>query len=100
MWHDMKPGTDVVDDIYYSANFYTSTAVGHIRQHNQSRSMFLYLPIQNVHSPYQLPPDWEVKDYPEMWDHTCEPPARQCRPTHRLQRFGWLSVLQATHILG
>lgn len=27
MWHDDHPGTDVVDAIYYSTNFYTTTAV-------------------------------------------------------------------------
>ena len=26
--HDLKPGYDVIGEIYYSANFYTSTAVG------------------------------------------------------------------------
>jgi hypothetical protein len=34
MWTDNKPGTDVVDSIEYSANFYTSTAVNII--HNFS----------------------------------------------------------------
>ena len=26
MWHDHQPGYDVVDDIFYSANFYTTRA--------------------------------------------------------------------------
>ena len=26
MWHDLAPGTNVIDEIYYSANFYTDTA--------------------------------------------------------------------------
>ena len=32
--------------------------------------LFLYLPIQNVHAPYQLPPSWEEGTYPAMWDQT------------------------------
>lgn len=70
MWHDQLPGKDIVGDIFYSANFYANTAVEKIQQHNKSKSLFLYLAIQNVHSPYQLPPAWEVQDFPRMWDHT------------------------------
>jgi hypothetical protein len=33
MWHDLKPGTDVVSEIFYSANFYTSTATSIIKEH-------------------------------------------------------------------
>ena len=32
--------------------------------------LFLYLPIQNVHAPYQMPPGWESGQYPAMWDNT------------------------------
>ena len=73
MWEDRHPGIDVVPQIFYSANFYAERSVGiitnHSRQHNLSSSrpggggsggrgvpLFLYLPIQNVHAPYQLPP--------------------------------------------
>ncbi len=48
MWHDLKPGTDVVPEIFYSANFYTTTAVGIIKEHAATQSaanpLFLYLP--------------------------------------------------------
>jgi len=71
MWHDRLPGTDIVSEIYYSANFYAGQAVQRIQQHNKSKSIFLYLAIQNVHAPYQLPPAWETKEFPAMWDHTC-----------------------------
>ena len=30
----------------------------------------MYFAIQNVHSPYTLPPAWEVKEFPQMWDKT------------------------------
>ena len=33
MWQDLKPGTDVVGEIFYSANFYTTTAVSIIKTH-------------------------------------------------------------------
>lgn len=70
MWQDSAPGKDVVDDIFYSANFYSQRAVEIIRQHNQSRSLFLYLALQNVHAPYQTPPAWETRVFPQMWDNT------------------------------
>ena len=31
---------------------------------------FIYFSVQNVHSPYQLPPAWETHDYPQMWNRT------------------------------
>lgn len=50
MWHDLKPGTDVVGEIFYSANFYTTTAVGIIKSHAATEAkanpLFLYLPYQ------------------------------------------------------
>lgn len=79
MWHNHGPGIDVVPEIFYSANFYTSTAINIIKNHSQSRRgdsaddaepFFMYLAIQNVHSPYTLPPAWETHEYPAMWDKT------------------------------
>ena len=32
--------------------------------------MHQYYAIQNVHSPYTLPPAWETHSYPALWDHT------------------------------
>jgi hypothetical protein len=56
MWHDLKPGTDVISEIYYSANFYTTVATGIIKNHAASYNitdrdsmdtpLFLYLPYQ------------------------------------------------------
>ena len=52
MWHDLKPGTDVVPEIFYSANFYTTTAVGIIKEHAATQSaanpLFLYLPCAQI----------------------------------------------------
>jgi len=70
MWHDLAPGTDVVPKIFYSANFYAERATEIIESHDVKDPFFMYYAIQNVHSPYQLPPSWETKDFPEMWDHT------------------------------
>ena len=74
MWHDLKPGTDVVSEIFYSANFYTSVATSIIKNHAANYSaedggasstpLFLYLPYQNVHSPDQSPAPWETHSYP------------------------------------
>jgi hypothetical protein len=73
-----KPAVDIVESIYYSANYYTETAVKIIQEYgtaaeNETLSgetdpsrLFLYFPIQNVHSPYQLPPAWETKPFPSF----------------------------------
>jgi hypothetical protein len=70
-----RSGVEVVDSIYYSANYYTETAVSVIQDyataakesaHGDASRLFLYFPIQNVHSPYELPPAWETKDFPSF----------------------------------
>ena len=48
MWHNQSPGIDIVDEIYYSANFYTSTAVDKIAQRDKSAPFYLHLTYQNV----------------------------------------------------
>ena len=75
MWHNLKPGTDVVSEIFYSANFYTTVATNIIKSHGSANysvtagnstdtPLFLYLPYQNVHSPDQNPAPWETHSYP------------------------------------
>eukprot|EP00935_MAST-01C_sp_MAST-1C-sp1_P002256 g2256.t1 len=74
MWHNDGPGFDVVPEIYYSANFYAEAAIEAITSHakgeDAANPFFLYYAIQNVHSPYTLPPAWETHSYPALWDHT------------------------------
>ena len=40
-----------------------------IKQHDTSKPFFLYLPLHNVHSPFQAPQEW-IDLYPE--GSTCE----------------------------
>lgn len=68
-----KPAVNVVDSIYYSANYFTESAQKVIEEFSAESTeeddpsrLFLYFPIQNVHSPYQLPPEWETKDFPDF----------------------------------
>jgi arylsulfatase A-like enzyme len=70
MWHNLAPGVAIVPQIFYSANFYAQSAVNILEAHDTKSPLFMYLAIQNVHSPYELPPEWEVQNFPEMWDHT------------------------------
>eukprot|EP01047_Picozoa_sp_COSAG01_P061851 COSAG01_NODE_7781_length_3060_cov_3.303951_2_plen_82_part_00 len=48
MWHDSGTGADIAHLIFYSANFYTTTAVSIIDDHPPTTPLFLYLPYQNV----------------------------------------------------
>jgi arylsulfatase A-like enzyme len=81
----------------YATNYYTSRAVDLIEGHGEKKRLYeeekrrlrrpsspssspsplsppspfmMYFAIQNVHSPYTLPPAWEVKEFPQMWDKT------------------------------
>jgi hypothetical protein len=87
MWHDSGTGADIAHLIFYSANFYTTTAVSIIDDHPPTTPLFLYLPYQNVstcfvlldlwpmracsrsstlcqvHAPNDLPPAWEQHNY-------------------------------------
>ena len=68
--------------MYYSANYYCGAAINAIKAHGhmqrtspegsplKSAPLFMYYAIQNVHSPYTLPPSWEVNAYPKIWDNT------------------------------
>ena len=71
MWHDKLPGTDVVDEIFYSTNWYTSRAISIISDHPPSKHLWLHLPYQAVHAPYEDTPQWETMPAScPFWDHT------------------------------
>lgn len=70
LWQGLSPAVAAADAMYYSANAYTSAAVNLIEAHPKSRPLFLYFSVQNVHSPYTLPPSWEVRHFPQMPDQT------------------------------
>ena len=70
LWENLDPALKLVPNMTYSSNYYTQHAVDLINQQDKNTPFFMYFAIQNVHSPYELPPAWEERDYPEMWDHT------------------------------
>jgi|EP01043_Picozoa_sp_COSAG02_P053075 arylsulfatase B len=70
MWHNLLPGHDVVDDIFYSANFYAEHAVDLIKTRNASAPFYLHQTFQSVHNPYEDPPVWEQiqnSSVPSKW---------------------------------
>ena len=70
MWLNQGPGTSVVDQIYYSANFYTDFAIDLIEKRDKAKDFYLHLTYQSVHAPWQDPPEWEQipKDaVPDRW---------------------------------
>ena len=46
------------DPAKYSTKLFRERAVEIIAAHDSSRPLFLYLPLQSVHSPLQAPPHW------------------------------------------
>ena len=85
MWHDHAPGTDVIDRIYYSANFYTDTAMEKIQKRNQSKPFYLHLTYQSVHAPFEEPPIWEqvcaCLCHCNAYLSACLPVLLRCRPS-------------------
>jgi arylsulfatase A-like enzyme len=60
MWDGLLPGVDLVQDIWYSTNYFTSEAVRRIENRNISRPFWLHLCFQAVHAGRQPdPPPWE-----------------------------------------
>ena len=66
LWEGDAPATTAVPKMVYSADIYTARAVELVEAHPVATPFFLYFAIQNVHSPYQLPPALQVKSYPAM----------------------------------
>ena len=58
-WHNSGPGDDLVDQIWYSTNWYTTRAVDIVNQHPLEKPLWIHLPYQAIHAPYQEPPVWE-----------------------------------------
>ena len=71
LWHNHRPAYDIVPTLTYATNYYTSQAIAIIHRHSKLNTpFFMYFAIQNVHSPYQLPPLYEQHEYPLMWNRT------------------------------
>merc|ERR1712048_1033158 len=62
-WSGHAPGSDIVDSVYYSTNFYSERAVSIIEQHDISQPLWLHLAYQAVHGPFTDPPEWERVPY-------------------------------------
>eukprot|EP00038_Savillea_parva_P011469 m.197762 g.197762 ORF g.197762 m.197762 type:complete len:512 (+) comp20214_c0_seq1:161-1696(+) len=70
-WDGLAPGVQDIDEIYYSTNYYTTTAVNIIKEHPADKNLWVHLPYQAVHSPYTDSPSWEqVPESAPIWDHT------------------------------
>ena len=95
-WHNLHPGSDVVDSVFYSTNYYTSRAIAliqnfsdyHKRQSQGSvyseygegtkswgggtgkqEALWVHLAHQAVHSPIVDVPPWERIERPRrFWD--------------------------------
>lgn len=71
MWHDHGPGVDIIDQIYYSTNFYTEWAIKLLRNRVKQQPIYLHLTYQAVHSPFENPPAWlQIKNgtwYDDTW---------------------------------
>ena len=65
-WKNLAPDTR---NGTYDAYTYRDDLTDIIKQHDTSKPFFLYLPLHNVHAPFQAPKEW-IDLYPE--GSTCE----------------------------
>eukprot|EP00935_MAST-01C_sp_MAST-1C-sp1_P000143 g143.t1 len=70
MWHNHGPGADIVDQIYYSAEFYTNWAIGLLRNRSKTKPFYLHLTYQSVHAPFEDPPAWLQVRKGSYYDNT------------------------------
>ena len=49
---------DWFQDGHYSGDLFTSKAIDIIQDHPTTDPLFLYLPFQNVHDPWEAPKEW------------------------------------------
>jgi len=61
-WEDGRPLTTKE----YSCDLYGGKVLDVLAAHDPGTPLFLYLPWQNVHEPYQAPPDWTADVYRGM----------------------------------
>ena len=59
-WFDYFPANaSILEQVYYSTNYYTSRSVSLIEAHDPATPLYLDLRYQGVHGPYVNPPAWE-----------------------------------------
>ncbi len=66
---DLRNNTDVVRDQTgnYSARIFTSKVQDIVKNHDQAKPLFMYLPYQSVHSPLQAPQEY-IDKYSNIHD--------------------------------
>lgn len=71
-WFGQAPANStVINEVFYSTNYYTSRAIEIIKAHDQSQSLWIHLAYQGVHAPYVEPPVWEqTPNNTGFWDQT------------------------------
>jgi len=70
LWQDQAPGVAAAASINYSTDYYTLTALGIIKAHAKGTPLWLHLPYQNVHEPYQESAPWDQVPQGKFWDKT------------------------------
>ena len=62
-WHDHETGSSIHNEVFYSTNWYTSRAIGIIKNHTEhapaNQNLWVHLMYQGVHSPYVSSPEFE-----------------------------------------
>jgi len=58
-WDGHMPAESIIDEVYYSTNWYTERAIATIQAHDTSKPLWLHLSYQAMHSPWDEVPSWE-----------------------------------------
>lgn len=60
MWLDHNPADAIINQIFYSTNFFTTEAIARIRAHPVGPPLWIYLAYQGVHAPRLDTPSWDA----------------------------------------
>lgn len=58
-WANHTDGRAVVQDVWYSTNYFASRAIDIINLQPKGSSLYIHLNWQAMHVPYAIPPGWE-----------------------------------------
>ena len=81
LWENHGPASRAtVTSMYYSTNVFAERAIEKINARAAGAPLYIHLTWQNVHAPYEPPPDWENLKSEDFLSNYCGYPSDPARP--------------------